>query len=337
MEQLIDNVDSIILGFVQGSFGSLTATIQVLWRLMFIVFIAVYGYKVFIGGRFSASDLITHCFKIIIILVIATEWDTFFLFVYNMVTDLPADLAGQLMQSASTLYGPYAQADSSATANNALSLFFDRGMAVSAKILEGAGWTNIGQYLYAFAVWFGTIGLAGYAAMLIVLAKLAVGILLALGPVFILLLIFSNTRQLFEGWLRTLLNYAVIPIFVYTLLAFLLVLIEAPLQKLEDSNINDSLITVIGPFLLTSVVSILLLSQIMNLAASVTGGVSLSTMGLARYTTRNTMTGPGSRAASATGKWGWQKTAPTRKYVSEKFKGGRDNLRQALQKSREVR
>lgn len=46
MDQLIANVDSIILGFVQGSFGSLTATVQILWRLMFIVFIAVYGYKV---------------------------------------------------------------------------------------------------------------------------------------------------------------------------------------------------------------------------------------------------------------------------------------------------
>ena len=50
IEGLINQVDAIILTFVQGSFGSLTGTIETLWRLMFIVFIAVYGYKVIISG-----------------------------------------------------------------------------------------------------------------------------------------------------------------------------------------------------------------------------------------------------------------------------------------------
>ncbi len=338
MDQLIANVDSIVLGFVQGSFGSLTTTVEILWHLMFVVFIAFYGYKVLISGNFSASDLIIHCVKIIVLLVLATEWDTFSLFIYNMVTQLPSDIAGQIIQAASDTLGSRSQADSQVTANEALSTFFDRGMAVSNAVLEGASWSSVGQYLYAFAIWFGTIGLTGYATMLIILAKLAVALLLAVGPIFILLLIFTNTKNLFEGWLRTLLNYAIIPIFVYALLALILALAEAPLKYMEDhTGVYDQLITVIGPFLLISVISILLLSQILNISASITGGVSLSTMGLARYTTRNTMTGPGSRAASATGKWGWKKTGPARKYVSEKFKGGRNNLGQALQKSREVR
>ena len=72
MEQIIINVDNIILSFVHGSFGSLSETVHALWQLMFIVFIAVYGYKVMVSGRFSTSDLITHCLKIIVLLVLAT-------------------------------------------------------------------------------------------------------------------------------------------------------------------------------------------------------------------------------------------------------------------------
>ncbi len=329
MESLISHVDSIILGFVQGSFGNLTATIQILWRLMFIVFIAVYGYKVIISGRFSASDLVWHCFKIITLLVIATEWDTFFLFVYNMATDLPSDLAGLLIAAAADNIG--SGADDETSANQALSLFFNRGMTVSSKLLEGAGWSDFGQYMYAGLVWFGTIGLTGYSTMLIVLSKLAVAILLAVGPVFILLLVFINTKSLFEGWLRTLLNYAIVPIFVYALLALILMLIEQPLTILEqNSDTNSNLLSYIGPFLLTAIVSILLLSQILNMASSITGGVSLSTMGTGAWASRKVAAPV--RQANA---WSW-KIIKNRASRSRPPGNSKDTLGTAIQKTNEI-
>ncbi len=346
MEELINNVDAIILSFVQGSFGNFTGTVQALWHLMFIVFVAFYGYKIMISGRFSASDLLIHCVKIIIILGLATKWDMFFLFIFNMVTDLPSDIAGQMMLAASSSFSSAGQVGSEASANTALSQFFDRGMAVSANVLQGAGWTDFGQYFYAFAIWIGTIGVTGYAAMLIILAKLAVAVLLGLGPIFILLLIFTNTKALFEGWLRTLLNYALVPVFVYTLLAILLTLAEGPLSYLEkSSNIYDELITAIGPFLLISVISILLLAQILNIAASVTGGVSLSTMGFGRLISRDVATTPTLKVTTGISKWGWRKTAPARSNAVAKvkagmngsIKAGRHALGQALKTSREVR
>lgn len=293
---------------------------------MFIVFIAVYGYKVIISGRFSASDLVWHCFKIIILLVIATGWDTFFLFIYNMVTDLPSDLAGLLIAAAADNIGN--GADDESSANQALSTFFDRGMTVSSKLLEGAGWSDFGQYMYAGLVWFGTIGLTGYSTMLIVLSKLAVAILLAVGPVFILLLVFINTKSLFEGWLRTLLNYAIVPIFVYALLALILMLIEQPLTILEqNSNTNSNLLSYIGPFLLTAIVSMLLLSQILNMAASITGGVSLSTMGTGAWASRKIASPV--RQASA---WSWRKVK-NRASRNSKLRNSKESLGTAIQKT----
>lgn len=332
IETLISNVDGIILGFVQGSFGSLSGPVQTLWRLMFIVFIAVYGYKVIISGKFSTSDLITHCVKIIALLVLATQWDHFFIFVYRMVTDLPSDIAGKIMEGAASILGAGAQASSETTANGALSSFFDRGMLVVQKLLEGAHWNDFTIYFYAGAVALGTVGLTGYAAMLIILSKIAVAILLALGPIFLLLLIFTTARGLFEGWLRTLLNYAVVPVFVYTLLAFLLTLAEQPLKNLEaHSAPQDAVLTGVGPFMLIALISILLLMQIMNMAASVTGGLSLSTMsaykGSGNFAVKSVARGLQAR------KFAKQKAIP---YMAEKTKKGQDVLRQALKKTREV-
>lgn len=280
IELLINNIDTLILAFVQGAFGSLTPIVRILWRLMFIIFIAVFGYKVIISGRFTATDLIVNSLKIVILLLIATEWDTFYLLVYAMATDMPSDIAGQIMGGASNALGSNALTNDDASANRALSDFYDRSMQVVAKLLESASWREWGLYLYAMTVWLGALGFTGYAAMLIVLSKIAVAILLAIGPLFILLLIFTNTRGLFEGWLRSLLNYAIIPIFVYALLTLLLTIAELPLQNLEANSTGDApTLTYIGAFIFAAFVSILLLLQIMGIAASVTGGLSLSTMG----------------------------------------------------------
>lgn len=335
MDQLIVNVDSIIFGFVQGSFGSLTGAVHALWRLMFTVFIAVYGYKIMVSGRFSAPDLVTHCLKIIVLLVLATSWDTFFLFIYRMVTDMPSDIAGQMIHAAADSLGAKSQADSTTTANTALSEFYMRAMEVSGKLLEGAGMARWWPYLYAFAIWVGAIGFTGYATMLILLSKIAVALILSVGPIFILLLIFTNTKSLFEGWLKTLLNYALIPVFVYALLALLLAIAEAPLQYMEkNSGIYDELVTVVGPFFLTMFVSILLLAQIMNIASSITSGVSLSTMGAGLWTSQKAGSGIMSGAGAAA--WSWGKTAAARSYIADKAAVGRNALKQALQKNREA-
>lgn len=286
LDQLIANVDNIILSFVQGSFGSFSATISVFWNLMFIVFIAVFGYKVIVSGRFSAPELLVNIVKIIIILAVATEWDTFFLLVFNLATDLPSDIAGQLVTTASTTLSGSA-VDTVDNANLALSLYYDRSLAVTDKILEGADWFDFGIYLYAGSVALTALIFSGYAAMLIILAKLAVAILLAVGPIFILLLMFNNTKNLFEGWLRTLINFAIIPIFIYAVIAFFLVLAESPLQYLEEnSDVNAELLSAIAPFLLVSVVGIMVMAQVMNMAASITGGLSLSTLGAGAWMAR---------------------------------------------------
>lgn len=280
MEHLLTNIDTIILGFVQGSFGGVAGTIQTLWRMMFVVFLAFYGYKIMISGQFLVSDLIGHCLKLIVILVMATEWGTFFQYVYRMVTELPSDMAGQIMQAAATSLGSHAQAGDAPSANAAISSFFDRGMAVADKILEGAKWSDFGLFLYTSVVWAATVGLTGYAAYLILFAKIGMAVFLAIGPYFILMLIFNNSRVLFDGWLKNLLTFCFTQVFVYILLALLLSILEAPLRSLEmHSGTDGKLISVIGPFCLTAVAAILLLAQVRSISSSVVGGVALSLMG----------------------------------------------------------
>ena len=332
LEELINNVDSVILSFVQGSFTTLTPIISILWRLMFIIFIAFFGYKVMLSGKFNASDLMVNTLKIIVLLVLATQWDDFLLVVYNMTTDFPSNIAGVMISNVDSTFAGSVASDE-ASANTSLSSFYDRSMAISETILEGAGWRDIGKYFYATLIWIGAIGFTGYAAMLIILAKIAVAILLAVGPLFILLLIFYNTKSLFDGWLRTLLNYAVIPIFVYALLALMLSIAERPLQFLESNSApNDPILTSIGVFFFISIVSMLLLAQVMNMAASVTGGLSLSTMGAGGWASRagSNFAKAAPRRGAKTGIHGYNMARHPKQYA----KAGASRLQQAIKKTR---
>lgn len=283
IDQLLASVDNTILNYVQGAFGNLSPIVNALWASMFVVFIAIYGYKVIISGQFAISDLWVHCFKIIAVLVLATQWDAFSIFILEIVTNMPSDIAGQLINTAS------GGSNDITSANTALGNFYGKGLEASSKITEGVGWGMGGLILFGYSiiVWLATLALTGYALMLIVLSKIAVAVLLAVGPIFILMLIFMQTKSLFEGWLRTLLNYALIPIFVYGLLSLLLTLIEMPLTNMATNveagaNIMES----IAPFILVAFVSILLLSQVMNLSSGISGGISLSTMSTGRAASR---------------------------------------------------
>jgi len=60
-------------------------------------------------------------------------------------------------------------------------------------------------------------------------AKIVLGILLALGPVFVALFLFESTRGVFEGWLRAALALAFAPLFATLALVVQLVLIEPQL------------------------------------------------------------------------------------------------------------
>ena len=277
---LLENTDTIINGFVQGSFNNVSAIIYILWKSMFIIFIAITGYKVILSGNFKVSENLTHIFRIIIILVLATSWTEFQLFIMNIMTNVPSEIAGTIMQ------GGIAGGGDVADANTALGNFYERGVLMSSQIVKGAGW-NILLIFYSVAVLLATVALTGYAIMLIILAKLAVAILLSVAPFFILMLIFTQSKSLFEGWLRSLLNYALIPIFVYGLLAILLQLVELPLALME-SNVSSTsqILSVITPFILISGISIMLLTQVMHISSSITGGISLSTIGIGRMAGR---------------------------------------------------
>ena len=100
---------------------------------------------------------------------------------------------------------------------------------------------------------------------------IAVGVLTALGPLFITLFLFRHTRGLFEGWVRALVAAALAPIGAWVLIVMMLTVIEPWLTALARQR-DLGVLDVQGAMTLAAMVFVFCAAQ----AALVVGAVVIA-------------------------------------------------------------
>jgi type IV secretion system protein VirB6 len=157
---------------------------------------------------------------------------------------------------------------------------WDRGGAVAAVLWDKGGMLNgeFGFYFAATAVYALVGVVCVYTMFLIALSRVALAVLLALGPLFIVLTLFDTTRRFFEAWLHQLANYALVTILTVLVAALMLDLVEA--YAVQTAGLGSALLTVDAlNLVLVAGLVFLLLRQVLPIAARLAGGVALSSFG----------------------------------------------------------
>jgi len=139
---------------------------------------------------------------------------------------------------------------------------------------------------------------------LIALSGIALAVLLALGPLFITLLLFEATRRFFEAWLAQLANYALITILTVLVAALLLQVVESYAVQTAARGAAIATVDALN-MVLVAVLAFLLLRQVMPIASGLAGGIALSSFGtLSRFVSwgmRRGLTAVSGAAALGTG------------------------------------
>lgn len=120
---------------------------------------------------------------------------------------------------------------------------------------------------------------AVYTMFLLVLSRIALSVLLALGPFFIALLFFDTTRKFFESWIAQLANYALITILTGLVAALMLTIItraaERALGVVGDIEMAEAV-----RLCLAAGLTLLVMRQVMPMAAGLASGFALSSFGV---------------------------------------------------------
>jgi type IV secretion system protein VirB6 len=155
-----------------------------------------------------------------------------------------------------------------------------QGGTVAAQLWKEAAVFNdyFGFHIAGGVVWLLTGLLCVYAMFLIALSHIASAVLLAIGPLFIVMLLFDSTRRFFEAWITQLATYALITILTVLVAALLLHVVET--YAAQTAARGEAIQTVDAlDMMLVSVLVFLLMRQIMPIASGLAGGLALTSFG----------------------------------------------------------
>jgi type IV secretion system protein VirB6 len=130
-------------------------------------------------------------------------------------------------------------------------------------------------YLMGFAVYLFVGITCVYTAFLLALSEIAVSVILAIGPMFILFLLFEPTKRFFESWVAQLANYALITILVALAAGLLLSVVQAFSHAAVASGSGVTIAEAVR-LCVGSVLIFLVMRQVMSMAAGLASGIALS-------------------------------------------------------------
>ena len=180
--------------------GAFTLTLQ----LLLTIFVALIGYGLITGRlRIGLSSLAPRLFTMVVVVTLVTSWIAFQTLFWNIAVLGPDQIAGVLMGT-----------DGSATATT---IFADKLDVVMLSLMQASGGDAMGETTSIFSppglLWAGgTMLLLGTVGVLAT-CKIALAVLMALGPIFIVMALFKGTRGLFTGWLKAVVLMAIAPLF----------------------------------------------------------------------------------------------------------------------------
>lgn len=162
--------------------------------------------------------------------------------------------------------------------DNLLGRFFTLGSKFMTAASQEAtmGIPDLQLFFAAISILLIGIVVTSYTAFLFILSKMALAVLLSVGPIFIFLSTFEATKKFCDSWIGQVLNYVFLIMLTAACVKLILVFIEHYFVVMinAEPNIGDA-IQLVG----IALIGILVLIQTPSIASSLGGGVAISTLG----------------------------------------------------------
>lgn len=223
-------------GRLFGSYGAMVPVLTILLTL----YIAFFAFSLMTGrSSLGVSALTPRMLTLGLVLTFATSWVAYQTVFWNIAVGGPDWIAGVLMDAKGSAVQVFADridivfdavAQIAGTGSAAAPATPDGGAAPAAA--AGAG----GLITPETIMWLGAMELLLGTVGVLLTARIALAILMALGPIFVVLALFNGTRGLTAGWLRGVVLTAITPLFVVLGGMLMLELLVPVLSALSTSS-----------------------------------------------------------------------------------------------------
>ena len=278
---LLDSVDKIGATYVENAYTALASDMVVpgtngalgAGQLMLVLYVIYWGYEVWSGtARGTPTEIFWRLFRVFVIWTFAQQWYNFQFYVYNFLENVPNAIGNAIVGSMNVQMPGGAITSANGVASQ-LDNILGLTLAGITSFTAQAHWWNFLLDLMGVVVYAVVLFLVGYAAFLVILAKLFTWILLALAPIILLLALFRVTAIIVANWVKLLLEYFFLQILVYAFLAFFLTLSQSYFAALAQtvSGSTGALWSDLLPIVLVGIIGFFLLTQLQVVAGSLVG------------------------------------------------------------------
>ncbi len=271
------NIDCVTGNAVETAFARLFGTSSALSQaltLILTIYIALLAISMLTGRTQLRLSLLTpRMLQLGLVLTFATSWVAYQSVGWDLLTGAPDQIAGVILGNQGSATQLFAQR---------LDVLFDV-IANSAHLAQGANATaTVGTVPMvanaspkpADLLWMGSLMLLVGTVGVLIVARIALAAVMALGPVFIIMALFKGTRGLFEGWLKTAIMLALTPLFAVLIGGGTLVMAAPMIRALARAGGQVSLGLATNIFL-AAFVYLSLMVLAMRAAAMITGSLRL--------------------------------------------------------------
>lgn len=228
---LATDATSLSFGRLFGANGAFHAALTILLTL----YVALLAVNLLTGrSTLRLSTLTPRMMTMGLVITFVTSWIAYQSVIWNLAVGAPDEIASVLVGTKGSATTVFAQR---------LDVFFDaisdaaatiatppRGAIPVAPTAVLASPANI-LSLASMILLLGTVGV-------LVACRLALAALLILGPVFIVLALFEGTRGLFEGWLKSVAMFALVPLLTVLLGSGALLALDPMIADLGGGEIT---------------------------------------------------------------------------------------------------
>lgn len=287
-----ETVENAITAFVGPAANNVIGVIGATTLIGTTLYLAIAG-ALIIGGYLSNPfwDVVKKCVKIAFISAVALSAGNYMTWVVGSIEGITTGLAGAL----NTIGGPapssiYAVLDQSLGNSFAL-------VGECLKHADESGWdvgTALGWWFSGASIGLGAVVFTLIGGAIVIMAKFSLAALFALGPFFIVCLIWPVTARFFDSWFSQVMNYVFTIVMVGLFMSFALAAFNRFIEGADVSGdgTNSPAFAALQILGLTGIFSFMLM-QVGSFASGIAGGVSLASMSIRQ------MVSPVSSASSA--------------------------------------
>lgn len=267
-DQFNDWLTRILANYIGETTARIAAVLEPMIVTLAILYVVIWGYLHLIGK--IEEPFITGLKRIVVLAMILGI--SLSLWLYNsIIVDTFFSAPTQFVTAAMGAYDSVSAIDR---------ILFLGGEAASSLIRQGGLLNgNFSLYLAGFAVHL-TVGLTAiYTIFLLTLSRIALSVLLALGPLFFSFLFFETTKRFFESWIAQMANYAFITILTVLVASLMLNVLSTAAEQAVSVGGGIQISHAVR-LCLAAGLTFLVMRQVMPMAAGLASGLALSTFGV---------------------------------------------------------